>query len=393
MIEGFDRVDDVAAFRASYSRFLSGDRVLLSAHSHQAWPDSVREAMTAYFDDSARYVDGKWGAAVFPKMQTVGGAILERMGFDRDDAIAFAPNTHELVYRLLTALPSSPKPRVVTTRSEFHSVYRQLSRLEEAGAVHVVWVESQPRASLAERVLEALTEGTAMLAISAVLFEDSYVVDELARVLSRAKSVGAIPLVDGYHAFNVVPIAWGDARDAVYVTAGGYKYAGFGEGVCWLRIPKGCALRPVYTGWFADFAALEKPRTSAVDYGPAGARFSGSTFDPSCIYRAEAGLGHWERFGLDVPRLRAISTRQTSRIIDGLDAQGLGPSVVSDRDPARRGGFVSIRHANAAHVAECLVARGVFVDARGDLLRLGPAPYLTDDEIDRGVDAVARELR
>jgi selenocysteine lyase/cysteine desulfurase len=26
------------------------------------------------------------------------------------------------------------------------------------------------------------------------------------------------------------------------------------------------------------------------------------------------------------------------------------------------------------------------------VLRLGPAPYLTDDEIDRGVDAVARVL-
>jgi hypothetical protein len=31
----------------------------------------------------------------------------------------------------------------------------------------------------------------------------------------------------------------------------------------------------------------------------------------------------------------------------------------------------------------------VFVDARGDVVRLGPAPYLTDAELDAGVAALA----
>jgi hypothetical protein len=31
--------------------------VLLTGHSHQAWPDCAREAMVEYFDDSARLVD------------------------------------------------------------------------------------------------------------------------------------------------------------------------------------------------------------------------------------------------------------------------------------------------------------------------------------------------
>ena len=43
-------------------------------------------------------------------------------------------------------------------------------------------------------------------------------------------------LVDAYHAFNFVPIDWGSARDQLYVTAGGYKYAAFGNGVSWLRL-------------------------------------------------------------------------------------------------------------------------------------------------------------
>src|SRR6185369_12012449 len=101
-------------------------------------------------------------------------------------------------------------------------------------------------------------------------------------------------------------------------------YAAFGEGVCWLRVPAGSELRPVYTGWFADFDALTRPKDGRVAYGAGGARFSGATFDPASIYRAHAVLAHWERFGLTVPRLRAISTRQTRRIMDALDARGHG---------------------------------------------------------------------
>lgn len=387
-----DVVDDLAALRGAYSRFLAPDRVLLSGHSHQAWPDVVRDAMGTFFDDSARWVDDKWGEAIFPRAAEVGEKLLARMGFEPGDAIAFGRSTHELVFRLLTALPPAPKPRIVTTTSEFHSLYRQLSRIVEAGWADVEWVEARPREGLAERLLRALTPGTTMLALSAVLYEDAHVVPRLGELLARAAEIGAIPLVDAYHAFNVVPLAWGPAREATFVTAGSYKYAGFGEGLCWLRTPQGCTLRPVYTGWFADFGSLTAERTGVIAYGDGGARFAGATFDASAFYRAEAGLAHWERFGLDVARLRAISLRQTARIIAALDEAGRGSSVASAREPDRRGGFVAVRHAAAPAIAERLRARGVLVDARGDLLRLGPAPYVSDEEIDRGVGAAIEEL-
>jgi selenocysteine lyase/cysteine desulfurase len=391
MSDALGTVPDLAALRAAYASFLASGRVLLTGHSHQAWPDVARDALVASFDDAARLVDDKWSEAIFPKMQAVGEGVLARMGFDSGDAIAFGKSTHELVFRLLTCLPRTGRPRVVTTASEFHSMRRQLRRLEEED-VDVVWVASQPREGLADRLLDALVPGTAMLAMSAVLFEDAYVVPRLGEILARAASLGAIVLVDAYHAFNVLPLAWGAARDGLYVTAGGYKYAGFGDGVCWLRVPASSMLRPVYTGWFADFGALAG-KQGGVAYGPGGARFSGATFDASALYRAHAVLGHWERFGLDPARLRAISTRQTRRILDALDAGGHGPRVVSSRDDARRGGFVAVRAPGADAIVRRLRAEGVLVDARDDVLRLGPAPYLRDEDIDRGVEAVSRALR
>jgi selenocysteine lyase/cysteine desulfurase len=396
-----DRVEDLPALRAAYARFLASGRILLTGHSHQAWPDVAHDALVASFDDAARLIDDKWDEAVFPKARAVGRGVLARMGFDPGDSIAFGKSTHELVYRLLTCLPIAARPRVVTTESEFHSLRRQLARLAEEG-VDVVWVPSQPRAELPDRLMAALVPGTAMLALSAVFFDDAYVLPRLGDILEKAAAVGAIALVDAYHAFNVVPLEWGPGRERVYVTAGGYKYAGFGEGICWLRIPADSALRPVYTGWFADFGSLPgavrstarspAPSRGGVPYGPGGARFSGATFDAGPLYRAHAVLGHWERFGLELDRLRAISTRQTRRILERLEARGHGAAVLSARDDARRGGFVAVRARGAESIVQALRSDGVLVDARNETLRLGPAPYLTDEEIDRGVEAVCRRL-
>lgn len=377
---------DLDRFRGAYASFLgaSPGRVLLTGHSHQAWPDAAREAMARYFDDSARLVDDKWGT-VFELIDRVGERINRRMAFDPKDPIAFGKSTHELGYRLLTCFPKDA--RVVTTTGEFHSLYRQLRRLEEDG-LRVTWVDAKPREALADALLEAIVPGVDLVAISAVLFEDAFVVPRLGEIIARAKEVGAVPLVDAYHAFNVLEPEWGAGREDVFTVAGGYKYAAFGEGLCFMRFPRGTELRPAYTGWFADFGALEGARDGRpTSYGEGGARFAGATFDASAFYRADAVLAHFDAFGLDVPALRAISLRQTTLLLDR--ARALGLDVVAPSDPARRGGFVSVRAPRAPEVARALRDKNVWVDARGDILRMGPAPYLTDEELERGVGAVA----
>lgn len=389
----FDPASISEMIRPSYSHFLKAGRILLTGHSHQAWPDVVRDALLNVFDDAALHVDDKWGQCIFPKMQWVGGAILERLGFSKDDPIAFGKSTHELLYRLLTCLPSPDKhPRIVTTSSEFHSLRRQFGRIAEEGA-EIVWVDAHPREALCDRLLEALVPGTAMLAISSVLFEDSYRLPRLEEILLKAIEIGAIPLVDAYHSFNVAPCDWGAAKEHVYVTAGGYKYAEFGEGLCFLRFPRRCGLRPVYTGWFADFGSLSGRPSGSIQYGEGGARFSGATFDPTPFYRAEAVLRHFDRFGLSVERLRAISVRQCDRIIEQIDAGGMPERVVSPRNADLRGGFVALRTDRASEICDILRKEGVFSDSRASWLRLGPSPYLLDDEIDRGVDAVLAAIR
>ena len=77
------------------------------------------------------------------------------------------------------------------------------------------------------------------------------------RGLSRVLIVtGVLLLIDAYHHLNVVPFDLAGLERA-YVVGGGYKYCQLGEGACFLRLPRDCALRPITTGWYTEFDALE----------------------------------------------------------------------------------------------------------------------------------------
>ena len=379
---------DPDALRAHYRAFLAEDRVLLTGHSHQAWPDVARDAVLRAWDDAAAHVDDKWDAA-FEKAERVRRGVAERIGASADE-IALAGNTHELVARFLSALDLRARPRIVTSRGEFHSAHRQLTRLAEAGA-DIVMIDPAPIDTLAARIAAEVNERTSAVLVSSVLFETSSIVAGLDALVAHARSLGAEVLIDAYHAFGVVPFSIGEIGQDAFVVAGGYKYAQWGEGCCFLRVPRACALRPVYTGWFSDFANLAAPRNGGrVGYGSRPAdRFAGSTYDPTSHYRAAAVLDLFDHLELTLPRLRALSLRQTQRLIDGLD----GLDVLTPRDPASRGGFVALRVANAGSVVAALRARNVFADARGDVLRFGPAPYVTDTEIERALEALRITLR
>ena len=369
------------SLRAHYRHFLREGRVLLTGHSHQAWPDVAREAALEAFDDAAAHVDDKWSRA-FDAAEDVRRAIASRIAGDPRQ-VALGANTHELVTRFLSAIPAGRRRHLVTSGGEFHSIRRQLRRLREEG-VAVDVVEPAPVETLAERLAARVGPDTGAVLVSSVLFETSSVVPHLATLAGVCASRGALLLVDVYHTYNVVPFALRDLGADVFVVGGGYKYAQYGEGVCFLSVPAGCALRPVYTGWFADFAHLAAPDVGAVTYAADGAeRFAGATYDPTSHYRARAVARFFDAQGLSPEALRATSLAQTRRILDALDRAGM--DVRTPREDHARGGFVAVRVDDAGAVCEALRGEEVFVDSRGDCVRLGPAPYLTDDEIDRGV--------
>ena len=366
-----------------YSRFRVSERLLLTGHSHQAWPDCGFEAQAAAWLDAARYVDDKWDRA-FERAERVREGFARLLG-DAGDGLALAPNTHELVVRLLSALPLRRRPRLVTTDGEFHTVRRQLDRLAEEG-LEIVRVAELPVESVAERLAGEVDDGTALVLVSAVFFDTGRIARGLGEVAASCRRHDAALLVDVYHALNVVPVSLLEEglRDA-FVVGGGYKYCQLGEGNCFLRLPPGTELRPVVTGWFSEFTALaERQGPGQVAYGQGGDRFAGATYDPTSHYRAAAVFDFFREQELTPALLRQISQHQIAVLAGEFDALDLDPSVVRrDRDVplGEIGGFLALGSPRATALARELHARGVMTDARGDVLRLGPAPYLSDAQL------------
>ena len=373
------------ALAPHYSKFRVEERLLLTGHSHQAWPDAGFEGHKQAWLDAAELVDGKWDA-VDQRSRRVGEGFRRLMG-GCDGDMTLDANTHALVVRFLSALPLRERPRLVTTDGEFHSVRRQVDRLAEEG-LEIVKVTAEPVETLAARAAEEVDDRTACVIISSVLFGTGRLVPGLPAVADACERHGVEMLVDAYHSLNVMPFSVGGMERA-FVVAGGYKYCQLGEGNCVLRVPPGCEMRPVVTGWFSEFAELSDDGVPGnVRYGTGHARFAGSTFDPTSQYRGAAVFDFFEDVGLSPELLREVSQHQVGLLVQTFESLDLDPEVVRLADQVtieERGGLLGLRAPEASDLSGSLRGRGVSTDFRGNVLRFGPAPYLSDAQI---VDAM-----
>jgi kynureninase len=377
---------------AHYKRFRVAERLLLTGHSHQAWPDVALEGQLAAFEDAALHLDEKWERA-FAQAERVREGFRALLG-DPGGELALGASTHELVLRFLSALDLRARPRLVTTDGEFHTLRRQLGRLAEEG-LDVVRVPARPVDTLAERLAAAADERTAAVLVSAVLFEDARVVPDLEALAEACAARGIELLVDAYHALGAMPFT---APGIAWVVGGGYKYLQLGEGNCFLRLPEHAyALRPKITGWYAEFGALSAPpRPGQVAYARGGAAFAGSTYDPTSHYRAARVFAFFAEQRLSAEALRASYRRQVDVLAAAFDALAIPDDVVTrDRStPLERfGGFLALRSPRAVELQRALAQRGVLTDTRGEWLRLGPAPYLSDAQLEEGVGALGSVVR
>lgn len=343
-----------------------------AAHSHHPWPDVTLAAQQQAWRDAARLLDDKWEhvfGEVIPRAQ---GHFARRLSLPDPASIAFGPNTHSFVLRLLSCLA---KPaRVLTTSSEFMSFARQIARLEEDGAVIVTRVPTEPFDSFEERFAgEAAKGGHDLVFFSQVFFDSGYAIGNLAGIVESVRSADSFVVIDGYHGFMALPSDLSAVAERAFYLAGGYKYAMAGEGACFLHCPPGFAPRPPDTGWYAGFGALESGAED-VPYARDGSRFFGATFDVSALYRFNA-VQDWLEERTVGEMLAHV--RRIERVFLGALAS---PPPLMLPDETRRGRFLCFRTERAAAITEALAGRNIIVDHRGDRLRVGFGIYHEEDD-------------
>jgi len=154
-----------------YRHFRVSDRILLTGHSHQAWPDCSKTGQLKAWQDATDYVDKKWDVAL-NKADQVKSHFL-RLLDDDSGAITLGTSTHELLVKFLSALPLKQRPKIVTTDCEFYTMQRQLTRMEQKG-LEIIRIASQPYDQLPSRLIDALDDKTAALMVSSVFFNSGF---------------------------------------------------------------------------------------------------------------------------------------------------------------------------------------------------------------------------
>ena len=186
-------------------------------------------------------------------------------------------------------------------------------------------------------------------------------------------------VLDCYQSAGIVPLDV-TALGVDFAVGGSVKWLCGGPGNGWLYVRPDLAetLEPTATGWQAHERPFAFEETMA--YAQGAARFLTGTPNVPAHYAATAGYDLVEEIG--VARIRENSLCQTQLLIDLADAAGF--EVASPRDPARRGGTVTLRVPEFPAVHAALEERGP--DAG---IRLGPHYYSTDDEIRLAVEQIA----
>ncbi|MFN4312433.1 MAG: aminotransferase class V-fold PLP-dependent enzyme [Ferrovibrio sp.] len=368
--------------KSHFSRFSSSDpqRLHFAAHSHHPWPDVSREAHMRAWDDAACLIDGKWERILGEVLPAAQRHIGRQLGLSDPTSVVFAPNTHELLMRLLSCCPVDRPVRVLTSDSEFHSFTRQIARLEEDGLVQVCRVAAEPFDSFAARFVDAASAGFDLIYLSQVFFNSGFAVSDLDAIAAAAGA--ALLAVDGYHAFMARPVDWSGLEGRAFYLAGGYKYAMAGEGVCFMHCPPGWAPRPRDTGWYAAFGALSRANDSRVAYAENGWRFMGATFDASGLYRFNAVQDWLLAQGITVAAIHEHALALQRRFIAGLP--GFLPVerlVVPPANPAR-GNFLTFDLDDAETVHRRLADARIVTDLRGRRLRFGFGLHQTQADVD-----------
>ncbi len=302
--------------------------------------------------------------------------------------VAFQPSVtlaHAVVFSALDLDESRNK--IVTDGLHFPSILYLIDQQKRRSG-HVEIVPSDDGLTIDPgRTIEAIDERTSVVCVSHVLFKSAFIQD-IDAIAAKARSVGAITIIDGYQSVGTIPVDVRKSGVDVYI-GGCLKWlcGGPGAAFLWVRPDLRPQLAPRLTGWMSH----KRPFgfEPDLDRREDAWRFLHGTPSIASLYAARPGLEIIAEVGIEA--IRSKSTRQTGILMDLAEARGF--ACASPRDPSRRGGTVALNVEHGYEVSRALKAREILCDFRpGVGVRLSPHFYTRDDELDHAVAAVAEIL-
>jgi len=379
--------DELLRYRSQFP-ILDATTYLIS-NSLGAMPRGVYDALKGYADTWATRGVRAWEERWWMLAAQVGNEIGMLM-----NAAPNSVSTHQNVTTCQAVVAScfdfsGKRNKVVYSDLNFPSVmYFWESQRAYGAQVQMVKTDDGITVPL-ERLLDAINEQTLIVPISHVIFRSAYIQDAKA-IVEKAHRVGAYVVLDTFQSLGTVPV---DVQnlEVDFACGGVLKWLCGGPGVAYLyvRPDLGKKLEPKFTGW----SAHQNPfgfEIGPTRYAEPPFRFMNGTPHIPSLEAAGPGLKVIAEVG--IRRIREKSQRQTSHLIKLAEKRGW--QINSPRDPAQRGGTVSIDMPDAEQVCRQLLKRDILVDYRPKAgVRMAPHFYNKDEELETAIVAVDEVLK
>lgn len=349
----------------------------LVSHSMGAAPVGARDALDTYWQQWASDGPEAWERWL-PRIGEIADGIGAMVGA-APGTVFLGANVSVLQAALGTCIDfSGERNEVVYESLQFPSITYVWREWERYGAVNRIVPSPDGRTVPTERIVEAITEKTAIAVISHAYYVSGALAD-IESIQDRCRHVGALLCVDAYQTTGIVPY---DVQqlDLDIVTGGSHKWLCGGPGCGWMYVKPSLRgeLRPAVTGWMAH----ERPfafEAAPIAYAESVYRLGHGT--PTIPGYVVAAPGHDLIRSVGVARIREHNARLTQKIIAMAQERGL--QINTPLDPQQRTGWIGIDFDGAENACRALTQRRVFVDYRPSCgIRVSPHFYTVDEEID-----------
>src|SRR5436190_8732915 len=375
--------------REEFPTLASGLHLL--SHSLGPVPRAARESMLAYYDAWEQHTsEDAWANSWWEMSTAVGDRLAKILGGD-PGSLQIQPNASIALSSVLSCFDftSSKRNKIVASALDFPSMQYVLDAQTPMGARVEVVPSADGIAIPTERIVDAIDDATALVALSHVSFRSSYKL-EVEPIVERAHRHGALVLLDVYQsagAMKLAAIEW----DVDFLIGGTIKWLCGGPacGYLYVRPDLQRELQPRLTGWVAHNAPFDFAQPP-MHYAESVRRFAQGTPSIPALYSVLPGLQIIDEVG--VKTIREESERRTQWVIDFALARGW--KVNSPRDVNQRGGSVMIYVEDGPAMVKRLAERSVFVDCRpGVGLRMSPHFFNTDEEVQDAMDILAKLMK
>lgn len=394
--EALDKQDELASFHDAFHIAEPGliylDGNSLGRLPHSAIPRIQEIVSQEWGTDLIR----GWGKGWYEAPLRIGEKVGQLLGAAPGQLVmgdSTSVNLFKLVVGALRARPG--RSRIVSDEMNFPSdLYILQGCIELLGNQHHLDLIRSTDGITIERtrILDAITEETALVTLSHITFKSGFMHDAAA-ITEHAHRMGALVLWDLSHSVGAVPVEL-DAWEVDLAVGCSYKYLNGGPGApafLYVRHPLQASVRSPLWGWFGQHS----PFSFDLAYTPTQgiAQFQVGTPPLLSLLAIEPALDLLHQAGM--ARLRQKSLALSEYLITLFDAHlaPLGFTLGSPRDASQRGSHVSICHPQGYQINRALIEEmGVLPDFREpDNIRLGLTPlYTTFTEVWEAVERICQ---